>query len=390
MTVIDIIKSHKKEYPEICKNPPTEIETEMLFELAGKYEQDAGTTREEAERKAISEILKKRKPPKFVKIGGAQIKPIRWIVKNLIEAGSLCMIFGDSGTYKSFLSVALASCVATGKDFYGMPIRYKGAVYYIAAEGQTGIIRRFRAWGQENCRIDQAPLYRYTGNVNISMAADILENDLKAAIEVEPAPPTLAIIDTWSRALGSDDSDTTAAAEGLSKIDAIRNKYSDMAFVIVHHTGHSNKDRARGASLLHAAVDLEYKLELDKNKYIVVSNTKNKDSEPIAPIAFKPRTIELLHDDGKRILNEDGEIEVSAVLDKVDYEAPIEGIGKNQEWVINTLRRQEGKCLPYEDLLYAWKCEFDNKKQKGHLDQALNGLGAGGFIYRENNIIYFT
>jgi hypothetical protein len=370
-------------------------EKERFEELAGKYEYEAGMTKADAELKAAADILDERKKkeapkkcPRFVKIGGAPITPIRWIVKNFLEAGALGMIFGDSGTYKSFLAVALSACIATGKDFYGLPVRHKGAVYYVAAEGQMGIIRRFRAWSQENMPILDAPLYRYEGMVNLSAAADGLIKALEEAIQAETEPPALAVIDTWSRALGDDDSDTAAAAEGLAKLDAIRAQFPDMAVLVIHHTGHSNKDRARGASLLHAAVDSEYRLEVDKDRNIILTNTKSKESEPLPPMAFKARGVKLLADGGGYILNEDREVEASAVLEIVaNYRPPVDGIGLKQKWVLDTLGRQENERLEYDDVKEAFKNEEGKDYRKDHLDRALDALAARDLIYQKDGFV---
>lgn len=202
--------------------------------------------------KPFFDLEKKR--PHFERIGNADIPTLTWVIKGIIEAGSLSMIFGDSGTYKSFIAIAASACVATGKEFYGHSVR-KGAVFYIAAEGSIGIIRRFRAWSQENQPITDAPLYRYKGAVNLLEAANTLISALEDTVDAETEPPALAVIDTWSRALTGDDSDTAAAAEGLHKLDIIREKFPGIAIVIIHHTGHREKGRARGASLIHAAVD---------------------------------------------------------------------------------------------------------------------------------------
>jgi hypothetical protein len=376
-----------KEFPELT----LEI-CEAVDEYAGKLV-DSGMGRKEATLAALDAILGGQKPegqarkgPRFVKIGGAEITPVRWVVKNFLEAGALGMIFGDSGTYKSFLTVSLSACIATGHDFYGLPVRRKGAVYYVAAEGQNGIIRRFRAWGQENSPIADAPLYRYEGAVNLSVAADVLIKALDEAVKAETEPPALAVIDTWARSLGEDDSDTSAAAEGLAKVDEIRARFPDMAVLIIHHTGHANKDRARGASLLHAAVDSEYRLEVDKERNIVMTNTKSKESEPLPPMAFKARGVKLLGDGGGYILNEDGEIETSAVLEAVDYVPPVEGLGVNQDWILETLRGADDENLTYEDLLKAWKQKMPGKR-KQELDVPLNSLEGRGIVYRNLGFI---
>ena len=384
------ITQYIKSYTQLPIDTLNDIEKERFKELAGKYEYEAGMTKTDAELKAAADILDergKREPQKkgarFVKIGGAAVNPIRWIVKNFLEAGALGMIFGDSGTYKSFLAVALSACIATGKDFYGMPVRRRGAVYYVAAEGQAGIIRRFRAWSQENTSILDAPLYRYEGMVNLSAAADVLIKALEEAIQAETEPPALAVIDTWSRALGDDDSDTTAAAEGLSKLDTIRGLFPDMAVLVIHHTGHANKDRARGASLLHAAVDSEYRIEVDKDRNIIITNTKSKESEPLPPMAFRARGVKLLADDGGYILNEDREVEASAILEAVaNYRPPVDGIGLNQKWVLDTLGRQDNERLTYDDLYQAFKNDYPDKR-KSQFIETLESLEVRDLIYRE-------
>jgi hypothetical protein len=300
------------------------------------------------------------------------------------------MIFGDSGTFKSFIAIALSGCIATGREFYGHSVK-RGAVYYIAAEGSAGIIRRFRAWSQENCvNIIDAPIYRYTGAVNLLDAADILINALEDAIESENEPPALAIIDTWSRALTGDDSDTISAAAGLHKLDTIRMKFSGLAILVIHHTGHANKERARGASLLHAAVDSEYRIEKDKNGNIIFTNTKSKESELLPPIAFKARGVKLLADYGEGyLLNENGEIETSAVLDiQADFVAQSgdkDGLGKNQERILEILRNVEGHNMKPADLLEALKAQHGIKKDA--FDKSVISLEERGFIHHETGFI---
>ena len=256
--------------------------------------------------------------PRFERIGNAVIEPITWVVKGILESGALCMIFGDSGTCKSFITVALSACIATGQDFYSHPVK-KGAVYYIAVEGGVGIVRRFRAWSQENRSITDAPLYRFAGAVNLLDGTRVLINALEEAINGESEPPVMAVIDTWSRSLAGDDSSTESAAVGLHELDIIRAKFSGLAIVIVHHTGHQAKDRARGASLIHAAVDSEFRVE-KKDGTIIFTNTKSKESELLPPMVFKPKKVKLLMDDGAVLKNDDGEAETSVILDTATSE----------------------------------------------------------------------
>jgi len=334
--------------------------------------------------KGLLEAEKKR--PHFERIGGAAITTLVWIIEGILEAGALGMVFGDSGTYKSFLTVALSACIATGRDFYGHPVK-KGAVYYIAAEGSVGIIRRFRAWSQENCvNITDAPIYRYTGAVNLLDQADVLAAALDDAIDEETEPPALAVIDTWSRALTGDDSDTAAAAEGLAKLDQIRAKFPSLAILLIHHTGHREKTRARGASLIHAAVDSEFRVEKDAAGTIIFTNTKSKESELIPSMAFKARGVNLLADDGRFLLNQAGKIETSAVLDAVEYTPPVGegGLGKNQEHILETLNG-EGRTMIETDLLEVLKKRF--KMSKDAFNKAILSMEGRELLYRETGFI---
>ena len=337
--------------------------------------------------KETIELDKKR--PHFERIGNAAITPISWIAKGILESGALSMIFGDSGTFKSFIAIALSACIATGHKFYGHPVK-KGAVFYIAAEGGAGIIRRFRAWSQEYAiNIKNAPLYRYTGAVNLCEAAETLINALEDVIEGETETPILAVLDTWSRGLGGDDSDTSAATEGLHKLDTIRSQFPGLAIVIVHHTGHREKSRARGAYLLHAAVDSEFRIEKQTNGNIIFTNTKSKESELLPPMIFKARGVKLLADDGRFLLNDNKEIETSAILEAIDFVpsvTDVTGLGKNQKRILEVLNNKGKQGMTIEELLKnIRKC---SAIKKDAFDKAVLSLEEHGLIHHEEGFIH--
>jgi len=72
-------------------------------------------------------------------------KNIRWLVKNVVPEDSMGMIFGASGTYKSFIAIDMAMHMAHEMSWSGFKTK-KGTVAYIAAEGGAGISRRLDAW----------------------------------------------------------------------------------------------------------------------------------------------------------------------------------------------------------------------------------------------------
>jgi hypothetical protein len=378
----------------------TPDEVEELAEYAGKLMSD-GMGREAADEEALKRIQaergkkaerEKKRVPHFEKIGGMIIPTISWVIKRMFPPGDLCMIYGDSGLYKSFLSIALGLCVSIGVDFFGMAIRRRGTVYYIASEGTSGIYRRARAWAQENgYDIKDAPFYRYMATANLIEGCGVLMKALEEGVENEKAPPALAVIDTLQRSLGGDDSDTRDSAAGLAAIDRIRTRWPEMAILLVHHVGQADKTRARGAYLWRAALDQEFRIEKanpkDKaDKTIVLRHTKAKESEPLPSIAFRLRAVNLFDDNGKPFLNEDGETEGSAVLERIEYEPPGgEATGKNQLKIIEILKREESGSMLLEDLISAFQTQTG--KRKSQFNDALGTLCERGVVYQETGFV---
>jgi hypothetical protein len=139
------------------------------------------------------------------RIGNSEILPPQWIVKGLIEEDSIVILYGQSGTRKSFFAIDWACCIATGTKLHGMEIKKPGPVVYIAAEGRGGIARRLGAWSiANNTSLKDAPLY---GNATpIELIAEGTREAVvscfdQLAKELE-TPPVLCVLDTWSRARG--------------------------------------------------------------------------------------------------------------------------------------------------------------------------------------------
>ena len=301
-----------------CIPPFPEAEALKKVESALKYKRDG------------------RETFKFVRVGELLIKAIEWLIKGLIEEGSTNEVFGDPGTYKSFIALAWSCCIASGKAFLGRAVK-QGPVVYIAGEGQNGILRRILAWCIRNqVEIKSLPLFVSLMPVGLS-DSDQLEF-VKAALDElseQYGNPILIVIDTLARNFGGGDENSTQdMTRFVEAVDTLRVNYNSTV-LIVHHTGHSNKERSRGAMALKAALDSEFRLDVDETGVIRMECTKMKDAEMPKPIAFKPAVVELgLNDD-------DGNPMTSAVLEETEYTPPPktgkEGRGKWQKVAVNVL-----------------------------------------------------
>ena len=73
----------------------------------------------------------------------------KWVIKGICEEDSLIGIFGPAKSGKSFITVDMACCVATGKDYHEKKST-EGLVLYLAGEGHRGLSRRLLAWEAVN------------------------------------------------------------------------------------------------------------------------------------------------------------------------------------------------------------------------------------------------
>ena len=247
----------------------------------------------------------------------SQPKPIAWLIRGMFEQGALGQLFGDSGCGKSFLAIDWGCCIATGTDWQGKEVE-PGAVFYIAGEGHAGIGRRARAWEIHNSTpLADAPFFVSTAPaalMDVANAANVAR--AAEALVALHGTPRLIIVDTLARNLGNGDENSNAdIGQFISNIDVQLRTRFGAAVLIVHHTGHVEKERGRGGSALRAAMDSEHRLAVDGD-IRTLSCTKAKESEPPAPMGFKLEQIVL---DGWA--DEDGELMTSAVLVASDEKA---------------------------------------------------------------------
>lgn len=277
---------------------------------------------------------------RLIHFADIEVRPPEWIAKGFMEKDSLALIFGDPGTGKSFLAIDLAACVATSRPFHGkstMP----GPVVYIAGEGQNGIKRRFMAWAIHNhTQLDEAPLFISLIPAALSDAAYSAQvTQAIDAIANHHGAPVLVVIDTLARNFGPGDENSTVDMNRfIAAADTIRALHK-AAVLIVHHSGHAEKNRARGSMALKGALDAEYRVEKDDQGTMRVEATKMKDAAAPPPSAFflVPVNLPMKDEDGNQV--------TSAVLEEIDWapketkRSKTEGTGRIQSLILEKLKK---------------------------------------------------
>lgn len=199
------------------------------------------------------------------------LPPLRWIIPGEIPESSLCVIFGESGAGKSFVSIDYALRVAQTRR-----------VVYIPTEGELGYRKRVEAWCKHH-RQPEGDLHFILGAINLYDKRAFIPL-LATIAELKPA---LVVIDTLAAASAGAD-ENSSRDMGLilrSCRDVILE--SDATVMLIHHVGKAGATE-RGSSALRGNADVMIRVS-PADDVVLIECSKTKDEK-----AFDPRFISLL------------------------------------------------------------------------------------------------
>lgn len=183
----------------------------------------------------------------------------RWLVKGIIPEGGVGTIFGQSGTFKSFVVLDLMAHIANGQPWFGHRVRAAPAVY-IPFEGQGGIPKRVAAWRIARMRNG------YNGDLNMRFITDRM--NLRQKADRDKLVQTLTecgwaggilCIDTLAQAgVGIDENSSEGMGEMVAIFQELQNRLGGTVLV-VHHSGKIESAGMRGWSGLRGALDFAIK-----------------------------------------------------------------------------------------------------------------------------------
>ncbi|MUJ18594.1 helicase RepA family protein [Aliivibrio fischeri] len=217
----------------------------------------------------------------------------QWILNGFIPKESVGVMYGKSGSRKSFIAIDISCAVATGSLWHNQITR-KGAVVYVAAEGQMGISKRVKAW---EIVTDQQVEQLYILGQAIVMSDATAQNNLIQAIhELEKhndIKVELIILDTLARNFGGDENSPDAMGKFIRGCDLVKTS-TGASVLAIHHSGKDVSKGGRGHSSLNAAIDCEFQVSHDsKTGLTTLSNTKMKDAEEADDVVFDFQPIKL-------------------------------------------------------------------------------------------------
>lgn len=310
-----------------------------------------------------------------------KLPPLQWGIKGILPSHGTAVMFGPSGSGKSFLVLDMLQSLAFGSDWFGHKVK-ACSVTYIVLENKEGLSGRVDAYRIHHG--STSPNIRYMVQpFRLLNAADI--NDLVLAIQAA-GTANVVVLDTLSRATpGSDENDSKAMGLIIAAATILQEVIGGLV-LLVHHTGKDASRGMRGHSSLYAALDcaIEVKRSGDNREWVLA---KSKDGADGASHAFKLEVVHLGTDT-------DGDAITSCVIvanqSAQTFANKVQTLGSNQAIALKALEEslrtaidfdKDGTppgrpCLGFEDALAIVTPEMpvEAKHKKERAKQALAGL----------------
>ena len=245
---------------------------------------------------------------------------VTWAVKHVIPGDSLGVLFGASGTFKSFLALDFALHSLHGLQWMGKKTK-RGPVLFIAAEGGSGIWRRVKAWHlARGLQWEGIEFY-------VLPMAVMLNKGAAAVVEAAQAlgiDPTTVIVDTMSQTFDGEENSANEVAGYFRELGSRFRALWRCVVLVVHHSGHSATERPRGSSAIVANVDFMLGVFRDEKELIAtLTCEKQKDGERFEPAEFQLKPVMV----GK---DEDGEAITSLAARHINRAAELVAAHKDE------------------------------------------------------------
>jgi hypothetical protein len=231
------------------------------------------------------------------------------LVKGLICAGTLFVVYGESNSGKTFWILDLALAVAAGRPWRGRRTM-RGLVIYVAGEGAASVRARVAAYRQTHADIPAGiPFCIVPQSVDFlnSACVDALIGAIRHSETERGEKAALVVIDTFARAIpGGNENDAKDVGIAVAAADRLR-QATGAAVGFIHHAGKDPTKGARGSSALRAATDTEILIE-GQTGTRTATVTKQRDLAIGEKCAFELRQVVLGTD-------ADGDAITSCVVD---------------------------------------------------------------------------
>lgn len=231
-------------------------------------------------------------------------RPItRYLIKQWLPAQGVAVIYGASGSGKSFFTLDMVLAITRNEPWHGRRV-HGGAVAYLCAEGFTDFQDRVDAIGLHQ-QVEPSELPLYLRGKGITW---LKPDKIKDLIKMLRGIPELRllVIDTLAKVIAGENENAAEVmtlavhhAEQIARVLGI-------LVLIVHHTGKDEGKGLRGHSALEAGIDSAvYVSRPEKGEERRGEVTKLKGGSEGAALDFKLQLVSLnrVDEDGDQLFS---------------------------------------------------------------------------------------
>lgn len=325
-----------------------------------------------------------------------------WLIKKVLPAEGLGVIFGRPGSGKTFSVMDIAMHVAAGISWRGRKVRQADVSYVSPEAGRLGI-NRVIGWSRHHGIAWPQGFRLSPAAINLCSSAEDAEL-LIADIKANQPNCRLVVIDTLNRAMaGGDENSGEDMGRFVQLCDYIAKELR--AFVlVVHHSGKDAAKGSRGHSSLLGAVSLELEVTKEQGQPGTIKVTKMRDGEDGAEYGFDIDSVPLGHDeDGEEVTTG---ISIEADLEEVQATKAAEPKGAVQRAIADAFKQyvddhgrpnppgtgfaEPGRVLVVDEEAFtefsAGKLVGAEKRKRAR--QAINGLVTKGYFIINGGYIW--
>jgi hypothetical protein len=226
----------------------------------------------------------------------AALPPMKWLVRNIIPATGIGVIYGASRSGKTFLLLDLMAAISTARPWFGYKIKDALPCTYVALEGRSGVPQRIAAcrskWPELNIHTIMEPWDIRHPGARLALAQSVKDAGRAGGV--------LAIDTLAQSAPGMDEN---SSQDMTLLVNACQQLQDDLGGVVllVHHTGKDAGKGMRGSSALLPALDASIEVKRNQEARSWLSD-KVKDGPDSVEHTFTLSTVHLdVDDEGEAI-----------------------------------------------------------------------------------------
>lgn len=254
-----------------------------------------------------------------------------WIIKGVLPQAGLAVVYGASGSGKSFAVLDMGMAIARGMPWRGKKTK-QGRVAYIAAEGADGFRKRIAAYAQhQGVDLASVPMTVLNAAPNLLEKQDAV--DVAKGVKASGGADVI-IIDTLAQTTpGANENAGEDMGKALGYCKRIH-EVTGALVLLIHHSGKDATKGARGWSGVRAACDAELEVVRGEGGR-ALRLTKNKDGEDGLEWGFDLEVVQIGVDEDLEPITSCVVVETAM---PVIGAGPAKKLGKNEKVVNDVLQ----------------------------------------------------